>query len=195
MMQSGCHPVSPKSALHALSRLVSFPATATVKPNEIYKEADPSLIQDMFMHFREEEREIYKSALSGLAGQRKLRPVFVQKKPVPEQIAWMHKTLQMRACGAIGEHLFQVYFMKGQQALLITFCDGLGIEHNGEGTVEGELPKELDADKLKETVDALLKDHDPKLVTLYLRVFNLQVPGGWPSLAELLESDERLKLA
>ena len=166
----------------------------TVKPHQIYQEADPSLITDMFMFFRDEEREIYKTSLSSMASQRKLRPVFIQKKSVPEQIAWIHKTLQMRQSDAIGEHLLQVYFMKGQKPLLATFCDGVGIEHD-EGTVEGDLPEELEADKLKTAVDKLLEDHDAKLVTLYLLVFNLQVPGGWPSLTELLESDERLKLA
>lgn len=166
-----------------------------MKTYEIYKSADPSLIGAMFQYFRDEEREVYKTALSSLAGQKKLRPVFIQKKPVPEQIAWMHKTLQLKQCDMIGEHLFQVYFMKGQQPLLIAFCDGMGIEHNGEGSVEGELPKELDADKLKATVDSLLEANDPKLVTLYLRVFNLQVPGGWQALDDLLASDERLTLA
>jgi hypothetical protein len=166
-----------------------------VKAHEIYLTAAPSLIADMFRYFRESEREVYKTTLASLAAQQKLRPVFIQKKPVPEQIAWLTKTLQLRQADAIGEHLFQVYFMKGQQPLLIAFCDGMGIEHNGEGAVEGELPRELDSDKLKATVDALLEAQDPRLVTLYLRVFNLQVPGGWPNLHELLASDERLTLA
>ena len=45
--------------------------------------------------------------------------------------------------------------MKGQQPLLIDFCDSMGIEHNGEGSVEGDLPETLDDEKLKATVDTL----------------------------------------
>ena len=65
---------------------------------------------------------------------------------------------------------------------------------NDEGTVEGELPGDLDADKLKATLDILVEKHDPKLVTLYLRVFNLQTATGWPTLATALAEDERLVL-
>jgi hypothetical protein len=36
---------------------------------------------------------------------------------------------------------------------------------------------------------------DPKMLTLYLRCFNLQSPDGWPVLTAKLESDARLVLA
>ena len=85
--------------------------------------------------------------------------------------------------------------MKGQKELLISFCDGLGIEHDGEGSVEGTLPDALDDEKLKTTVDSLLENNDAKLVTLYLTVFNLQTPNGWENLQGILESDERLTLS
>jgi hypothetical protein len=70
----------------------------------------------------------------------------------------------------------------------------MGIEHNGEGSVEGELPKELDPEKLQATADALYAAFNPRIVSLYLQVFNLQTLGGWKSLTELLASDERVKL-
>lgn len=165
-----------------------------MKPHEIYQQLDPALVEEMFLFFRETERDLYKSAVASLASNRKLRPVFVQKKPVPEQIAWLHKTLKLRSSDIIGEHLFQAWFMKGQQPLLVDFCDSMDIAHNGEGTVEGDLPADLDADKLKATLDTLIGKYDPRLVTLYLRVFNLQTLSGWPALAAALEEDERLVL-
>jgi len=148
----------------------------------------------MFLYFREHERDLYKSSVASLASNRKLRPVFIQKKPVADQIAWLHKTLKLRSSDIIGEHLFQAWFMKGHQDLLVGFCDGMDIPHNGDGTVEGELPDDLEADKLAGTLDTLLEKHDPKLVTLYLRVFNLQTADGWPTLATALAEDERLVL-
>jgi hypothetical protein len=36
---------------------------------------------------------------------------------------------------------------------------------------------------------------DPKIFTLYLHCFNMQLAGGYPTLTEKLASDERLKLA
>ena len=162
---------------------------------EIYQKIDPSPISDMFLWIRENDRQLYKSAIATLTANRNLRPVFVEKKSVAEQITWLHKTLKLKTSDTIGEHLFQVYFMKGQQELLIGFCDGMGIEHDGEGSVEGTLPEVLDDEKLKATIEALLDAHDANLVTLYLTVFNLQTANGWDNLEGLLESDERLTLS
>ncbi len=162
---------------------------------EIYQKIDPSLISDMFLWIRENDRPLYKSVIATLTANRRLRPVFVEKKPVPEQIAWLHKALKLKTSDTVGEHLFQVYFMKGHQDLLIAFCDGMGIKHDGEGSVDGALPETLDDEKLKTTIDTLVGSHDPKIVTLYLQVFNLQTATGWNNLSGLLESDDRLKLA
>ena len=162
---------------------------------EIYQNIKPSIITELFQWMRDEERELYKSTVATLANDRKLRPVFIQKKSVAEQIAWMHKTLKLKSSGMIGEHLFQVYFMQGQQQLLVDFCDAMGIEHDGKGSVDGALPDTLDSDKLRAAVDSLVKTFDPQLVSLYLRVFNLQTENGWDSITEILNSDERLALS
>lgn len=145
--------------------------------------------------FRANDRNVYKSAVATLAGNRKLRPVFIQKKPLPEQYAWIHKTLKLNACESIGEQLLQAYLMASQQSMLGMFCDGMGIPHDGKGSVVGDLPKKIDADRLNETLDRLIDIFDPKLLTVYLHCFNMQVPGGWPELTAKLENDERLVLA
>jgi len=165
-----------------------------VKAYEVYQKIDPAIVREMFTTFREQEREVYKSALATLAQSRKLRPVFIQKKPVDQQLAWMHKTLAVRANDPVGEHLFQVWFMHFHKPMLVDFCDGMGIEHNGEGSVEGSLPETVDGEKLEATANALFEKYDPRIVSLYLCIFNLQKPGGWPELARLLESDSRLRL-
>jgi hypothetical protein len=166
-----------------------------VKAHELYAAVDPSLVTDMLDWFRANDRNVYKSAVATLAANRKLRPVFIQKKPLTEQYAWIHKTLKINAADTIGEHLLQAYLMSAQQSMLGMFCDGLGIPHNGTGSVVGDLPKKLDPERLNNTVDRLVDIFEPKLFTLYLHCFNLQVPGGWPELTAKLESDERLKLA
>lgn len=166
-----------------------------MKAYEIYQTVDPALVTGMFTWMKENEKDLYKTTVGTLAADRKLRPLFVQKKSFPDQISWIHKTLKLRTSDTIGEHLFQVWFMKGQKDLLVNFCDGMGIEHDGEGSVEGSLPKSLDDEKLKKTIDSLIENHDQKLVALYLAVFNLQTEKGWENLSEILKSDERLKFA
>ena len=166
-----------------------------MKAHEIYSAVDPAIVTQMLDWFRANDRNVYKSAVATLAGNRKLRPVFIQKKSLPEQYAWIHKTMKLNSCDTIGEHLLQAYLMAGQQSLLGMFCDGMGIPHDGMGSVVGELPKRLDPERLTETIERLLGLFEPKLLTLYLHCFNMQVPGGWADLSERLASDARLALA
>lgn len=162
---------------------------------ELFQSVKPSIASEVLLWMRETDRNAYKTVLGSLATSRKLRLPFLQKKPVIEQVAWMHKTLQLKGNDMVAEHLLQVFFMQGQQGMLVTFCDALEIPHNGEGQVEGDLPETLDQTKLNHAIDALLEKHDPTLVTLYLHTFNLQTPDGWSALAEALEQDERLTLS
>ncbi len=176
----------------AWSRASRFP---TVKAHELYNAVDPALVTQMLDWFRDNDRNVYKSAVATLAQSKKLRLVFIQKKPLAEQYAWIHKTLKAKQAETIGEHLLQAWFMAGNQEMLAKFCDVIGIEHDGKGSVTGDLPKELDATKLDEAVDILTAAFDPKIVSLYLHVFNLQTPGGWDSLTAKLAADPRLALA
>ncbi|MEM9080418.1 MAG: hypothetical protein AAGC74_07005 [Verrucomicrobiota bacterium] len=166
-----------------------------MKAHEIYKAVDPEIIHNMFQWMRAEDRKLYKSTVAGLAQARKLRPIYIEKKSVKDQIDFMHKLLGQKNQDLVGEHLLQVWFMKGQQDLLRTFCDRMDIEHDGNGQVTGDLPEKLADDKLADTVDRLLEMFDPKLVTLYLRVFNIQTEDGWDNLSKVLAEDERLVLS
>ena len=166
-----------------------------MKAHELYTAVDPAIVTQILDWFRANDRNVYKSAVATLATNRKLRPVFIQKKSMAEQYAWIHKTLKINACETIGEHLLQAYLMAGQQSLLAMFCDGMGIPHDGKGSVVGDLPKKLDPERLASTVDRLIGIFEPKLLTVYLHCFNMQTAGGWPELNAVLESDERLKLS
>lgn len=161
--------------------------------SEIYQQAPQALFDKMFTWMRQDQRKLYSATLERLASDLRLRPVFIQKKSLPEQFAWLKKTLSRRNQNAVGEHLLQTWLMADCQELLQDFCDGLGIPHDGQGAVEGDLPATLDADKLQSTTSTLLEKHDPALVTLYLRVFNRQRPEGWPSLTALLKTNPALQ--
>ena len=164
-----------------------------MKTNELFSKFSPELVTQMLDWFRNEDRKIYKTAVASLAAQRKLRPVFIERKPLAEQYVWIHKALQIKQCNGIGEHLLQAWLMGGQKGMLSTFCDLVGIEHE-DGTVNGELPNTLEEGKLDNAVEMLLEEHDPVLVSVYLQMFNQQRADGWPELSAKLESDERLKL-
>jgi hypothetical protein len=166
-----------------------------VNAHELYTAVDPALVTQILDWFRANDRNVYRSAVATLAANRKLRPVFVEKKSMVEQYAWIHKTLKLKPCDTIGEHLMQAYLMSAQQPLLAMFCDDMGIPHDGKGSVTGELPKTLDTTRLDTTVERLVDVFDPKLVTVYLHCFNMQIPTGYPELSNKLAADPRLKLA
>ena len=166
-----------------------------MKAHELYSAVDPAIVTQILDWVRANDKNVYRSAVATLAANRKLRPVFIEKKSLADQYAWIHKTLKINACDTIGEHLLQAYLMAGQQSLLAMFCDGMGIPHDGKGSVVGNLPKKLDTERLDSTIERLVDIFEPKLFAVYLHCFNMQVPGGWPELSEKLASDERLKLA
>src|SRR5690606_17486513 len=92
----------------------------------------------------------------------------------------------------IATQVLQLWLLKAHPALLTGFLDGLGIEHDGEGAAD-DIPDELDAKKLKSTVTALLKEHEPELVRIYLHIFQLQRPDGWEELTSLIAATPELQ--
>jgi len=163
-----------------------------MKAYEIFREIQPETATSVFQYLRDEQREVYTASLSTLAANRKLRPVFIQRKPGPAQIEWLVKNIKLKTSDEIAEHVIQLWLMKAHQEMLTQFLDGVGIEHDGEGAAE-DIPDELDAKKLKTTVDQLLKDQDAEAVRIYLHVFQTQRPDGWTELTSLIESTPELQ--
>jgi len=160
--------------------------------NEIFQDVKPETAAAVFQYLRDEQREVYKASISSLAANRKLRPVFVQRKPTPDQIDWLVKNAKLRGSVEIATQVLQLWLLKAHPALLTGFLDGLGIEHDGEGAAD-DIPDELDAKKLESTVNDLLKNHDPELVRIYLHIFQLQRPDGWEELTKLIETTPDLQ--
>lgn len=163
-----------------------------MKAYEIFQQMNPETALGAFQFLRDEQREVYTASLSTLAANRKLRPVFIQRKPAPQQVEWLAKNVKLRGSEEIAEHVLQLWLMKAHTDLLVAFLDGVGIEHDGEGSAE-ELPDDLDAKKLKSTVTKLLDKHDPEIVRIYMHVFQMQRPEGWEELSDLIASTPELQ--
>ena len=144
-------------------------------------------------YLRNEEREVYKSTLATLATGRRLRPVFIQKRPLEGQIAWMKQSLKLKNAESIADQVLQVWLLKSKKDMVVGFLEAVGIEHDGDGSVE-ELPEEIEIEKLQAGIEKMLEAHPVDEVKLYLHMFQSQRPGGWEQLGKLLEEDERLKL-
>ena len=162
-------------------------------PHEIFAHMPPAVAEQLFAFLEQNEKPLYMTTLDTLAKQRKLRTIFVARKPRPERHAWMRDVLARAVNGAIAAHLLQIWLVGAHAKLLCDFLDGLGIAHDANGTIE-VLPPAPAKDALVKAIDPLFAQHDPAVVAVYLHAFQALDDQGWPSLAELLAEDPRLKL-
>ena len=100
-----------------------------MQANQIFQEITPDLAKEIITAVREADRNVYRASLASLAGQKKLRPVFVQRKPVDQQMRWMHDTLKLKSCIEVGEHLLQMWLLTCHTDMLTLFLDDLRVEH------------------------------------------------------------------
>jgi hypothetical protein len=160
---------------------------------QILEAIGPELRNQIFTYIQTDERPAYRAVINSLAGARKLRPQFILEKSRQQQAEWLHAQLGMKTNGPVVEQILQIWLLKSQGAMLITFLDTVGIEHDGKGQVE-ELPEEIAEDKAAAGVQALLAAYPSKQVALYLHMFQVQRPEGWPGLTKAIEANPAAKL-
>lgn len=154
----------------------------------------PALATEIFTFLHANEKPIYKAAIQGLANQRKLRPVFVERKPRDERHAWMQAALGRPLGDTLASHLIQAWLLGAQKEMLCDFLDGLGIEHGEDGTVE-EIPPPPAKEIIAGAVAKLLEKYPAEAVAVYLHAFrDMDSAVKWPPLDEILAEDERLRL-
>lgn len=162
--------------------------------NELFAKMPAAVAAQIFTHFAENEKHLLKATMDTLASQRKLRPIFVERKPREERFRWLQDALGRKQNEGAAAHLLQVWLVGAHSKLLCDFLDGLGIAHDEHGTIE-ELPSAPDKAKLSEVISGLMEKHDPAVVSVYLHAFQAtDDKGGWSTLEELLAEDPRLKL-
>jgi len=147
----------------------------------------------LFHFFQEKEKPLYKATLESLAKQRKLRPVFLERKPRTERHAWMLEALGRKINEGLSAQLLQIWLVSQQTKLLCDFLDSLGIAHDENGTVES-IPADPGREALEKAIEQLFANHEPEDIAIYLHAFQALDENGWPSLQTILDTDPRLKL-
>ena len=163
-----------------------------MKPQQLIQSISPGLQQEILNHLFKEHKQAYRMVLNTLATNRKLRPVFLEKKNKDDQFKFVLEQLHLRANEGVAEQVIQLWLLKGEVELLKTVLDAVGIAHEN-GQVEN-LPEEITAEQAKAGVEALLAAHPAEKCAVYLAMFQMQRPGGWPSLAQAVEAEPKLKL-
>jgi len=165
-----------------------------MKSYEIFQQISPALATEILSYLQKERTPLFKSVLQTLAEQRKLRPVFIERKPPVERYAWLKTALARKPCDVLAAHILQAWLLGAQKSMLCEFLDSLGMRHDPDGTVE-QLPDSPPRDELRRAIDALLLKHRAETVAIYLHAFHdMDSTVSWPPLGEVLAEDTRLRL-
>jgi len=164
-----------------------------MKAHELIKVIDPELRKQIITYVQTDERPAYRAVIDSLAGQRKLRPQFILEKSRAQQADWLTEQLAAKVNDPVAEQLLQIWLLKSQPTMLTTFLDAVGIAHDGKGQVD-ELPEEITEEKANEGIQALLAALPAPQVGLYLHMFQLQRPEGWPGLNKAIAENDAVKI-
>ena len=164
-----------------------------LKPHEIFAKMPSLTAQGIFAFLHEHQKPLYKASLETLAKTRKLRPVFIEKKPRSEQYAWLVEQLCKRINDDTAAHVLQIWLVGAHKNLLCDFLDGFGIAHDENGTVE-ILPDAPPTQELVRVIDSLRGRYDATLLAVYLNTFQSLDSEGWPTLSALIQEDPTLQL-
>ena len=170
------------------------PLDDSMKSHEIFQHMSPDLAVEILGYLQKERTAVFKNVVSGLAVQRNLRIVFVERKPPVERYAWIKMALSRKADDTLAAHSLEAWLLGAQKPMLCDFLNSLGIDHDEDGTVEN-LPDSPPKEKLGAGIDRLLVKYPAETVAVYLHAFHdMDSKVSWPLLGEVLSDDERLRL-
>jgi hypothetical protein len=164
-----------------------------MKCHEIFSRLSPELTNEIFAHLIEHEKPVYKAMIQNIATRRKLRPVFIERKPKNERHIWLRQALSMRGTDDIATQLLQIWLLGAHRQMICDFLDSLGIKHDGKGVVDS-LPAEPSREALTDTITKLLEGRSAEVVAVYLHAFQAMDETGWSTLDEVLANDARVAL-
>jgi len=165
-----------------------------MKSHEIFQHMSPDLAAQIFTFLQTEQKPVYKAAIQGLANQRNLRGVFIERKPPAERFPWMQAAFARKISESLASHVLQAWLLGANKKMLCDFLDALEIKHAEDGTVD-ELPAELPKEKIAAAVEQLLVKYPAETAAVYLHAFReMDSAAQWPALDEILAQEPRLRL-
>lgn len=139
----------------------------------------------------DQNRNAYRTCAGMLAARRKLRPVFVERKPREERHAWMKNAFARPTNNDIATEILQTWILGAHEKMICDFLETLGVSHDGKGLVE-TFPAEPPAADVARAVDGIFQNHPRTAVVIYLNLFIGMKIADWPELEKMVSSDPRL---
>ena len=163
-----------------------------MKACQLFQTISPELQSEILGHLEIQHKPAFDMAVVQLCGVRRFRPVFIQSRPIEAQRKFILEQLRLKTGNDLAAQVIQLWLLKGQQDMLKTFLDAVGIEHK-DGEVE-TLPEEISEAAAKKGIDALLASTTAEKAAVYLHTFQTQRAGGWEGLAKAMANEPKLAL-
>ena len=160
--------------------------------HEIFGFMSPALALEIIDHLHTSDRDTYRALLAAVSDFRRVRPIFLERKPRVDQHKALVESLTKPKLELNAVAALQTWLMKNQKAMLVDFLNALEIKHE-EGAVD-DLPEKMEDAKLTGAVEGLLANYPHEKVAIYLRAFNDLSNANWDNLAKMLDEDKRLQL-
>jgi hypothetical protein len=165
-----------------------------MKSHEIFQRMSAVQAARIFTFLQTEQKDIYKAMIQGLANQRHLRPIFIERKPPSERHPWIQAALGRGISDVLASHLLQSWLLGANKQMLCDFLDSLGIAHGEDGTVD-TIPASPPREEIARAVERLLARYPAEAVAVYLHAFRgMDAAADWPPLTEMLRERAELQL-
>src|ERR1700720_1852829 len=96
-----------------------------MKSHEIFRRMPPPLAAQIFTFLQTEQKPVYKAAIQGLANQRNLRGVFIERKPPAERFPWMQAAFSRKTGDSLGSHVLQAWLLGANKQMLCDFLEAM----------------------------------------------------------------------
>lgn len=159
--------------------------------HELFARFSSGEATEVLAWLQENDKAAYKTMAGLLATRRKLRPVFVERKPREERNLWIKEALGKPANSDLAAEILQAWIMGAHGQMVCSFLDSLKIPHDGKGLIES-LPAEPPAEDVERAVEELFSKFPAPAVRAYLHLFSSMDMTEWPRLSALVSTDPRL---
>src|SRR5580700_9958911 len=97
--------------------------------HELFGFMSPALGARIIEFAHDDNKDLYRTALSAVAEFKKVRPAFLERSPRASRHADMAVMLSRPRLELVAANLLREWLMKKQTAMLVSFLDALGIAH------------------------------------------------------------------
>ena len=152
----------------------------------------PALANEIIRYAHTTNKPLYRATMGAVAEARKVRPIFLERKPPPERNKLILEDLARPRLEAAAAELLRTWLIKSEKGMLVDFLNQLGISH--DNGVADNFPETVDDAKLTAAIDSLLGKYPQEKVVVYLNALGALRVVIWQNLVRLLEHEARLQL-